>query len=216
VSDAPSIHSEPSPQQRYEAALASLTARERAFVAHYLTCLSKTKAARQAGYSEKTAAQIGYQLLQKPSVSAAVEAGMDLQAMPASEILARLTRIARGSIADVLRLPPDSYEAAAATLAADGATPLPTAVDSWALDLVKAQQTGAIDLIKSLKATEHGTAFEFYSAHEALRDLAKIRGLFVDRKEITGRDGGAIAVAAFAAALDTAYADDPDNDNQGE
>jgi hypothetical protein len=36
----------------------------------------------------------------------------------------------------------------------------------------------------------------------------------VDRKEITGKDGGAIALEAFAAALTTAYAE-PD-DNQGE
>jgi hypothetical protein len=81
-----------------------------------------TQAAIRAGYSERSAASQASDLLRIPNVARAVQAGLDLQSMDVSEILARLTRIARGSIADVLRLPPASYEEAAATLAADGVT----------------------------------------------------------------------------------------------
>lgn len=169
------------PQQRYDAALAALTAKQRRFVVEYLDCLNAAEAARRAGYKAQRPDQAGYENLRKPEISAAVAAGLELYAMPSGEILARLARIARGSIADVLRLPPPSYEEAAKTKAADGKTLLPTPVDSWAIDLVKAQQTGAISLVRKIKQGEHGPEVELYSAHEALRDLAKISGLTIER-----------------------------------
>jgi phage terminase small subunit len=177
------------PQERYAVALAELSPQRRKFVAEYLVDLRQRDAAIRAGYSAKSADAQASQLLKNPKVFEAIQAGIDLYAMPEPEILLRLSRIARGSIADVLRLPPTSYEEAAATLAADGSTPLPTAIDSWALDLVKAQQTGAIHLVKKLKEGEHGPEVELHSAHEALRDLAKIRGMTVDRAE-TRHEGG--------------------------
>lgn len=201
------------PQERFDAALAELPERRRRFVREYLHDLNGTRAAIRTGYAEASAASTASEILRNPKVAAAVDAGLELYAMPAGEIVARLTRIARGSIADVLRLPPASYEAAAATMATDGATPLPTTIDSWALDLVKAQQTGAIDLVESIKDTEHGPSVKMYSAHEALRDLAKIRGLAIDRKEISGPGGGAIPLQQFTTALETAYADDDQADN---
>jgi hypothetical protein len=44
-------------------------------VAQYLADANATQAAIRAGYSAKTAEQLGYQLLQKPSVAAAIAAG---------------------------------------------------------------------------------------------------------------------------------------------
>lgn len=129
---------------------------------------------------------------------------MDLQAMPEAEILARLTRIARTSIADVLRLPAPQPEREREAADAGAST----AADAWSLDLVKAQETGAIDVVKSIKEGKYGPEVELYSAHEALRDLAKIRGMTIDRKEISGPGGGAIPLQSFEAALGTAYADD--------
>lgn len=201
------------PQARFDQALAALPAKRRKFVIEYLRDLNGTQAAIRAGYAAASASVQASQILSILKVREAIDAGMDIYAMPAGEILLRLTRIARGSIADVLRLPPASYAAAQATLAAGGATPLPTAIDSWAIDLVKAQQTGAIDLVKTIKETEHGPAVEMYSAHEALRDLAKIRGLAIDRKEISGPGGGAIPLQQFTTALETAYADDDQTDD---
>lgn len=53
--------------------MASLTAKQARFVEEYLIDLNATQAAIRAGYSEKTAEQLGYQLLQKTSVLEAVE-----------------------------------------------------------------------------------------------------------------------------------------------
>ncbi|MCF6688998.1 terminase small subunit [Raoultella terrigena] len=49
-----------------------LTAQQRLFVAEYLKDGNATQAAIRAGYSKKTAEQIGYQLLQKTSVAQAI------------------------------------------------------------------------------------------------------------------------------------------------
>jgi phage terminase small subunit len=53
----------------------ALTPRQRRFVDEYLISLNATQAAIRAGYSARNAESIGYQLLQKTPVRAAVEAG---------------------------------------------------------------------------------------------------------------------------------------------
>ncbi len=50
--------------------MAKLTPKQKRFVAEYLVDLNATAAAKRAGYSEKTAEQVGYQLLQKTTVPA--------------------------------------------------------------------------------------------------------------------------------------------------
>lgn len=57
-----------------------MTPKQEMFVREYLVDLNATQAAIRAGYSEATAEQIGYQMLQKTSVKAAVQAGMDKRA----------------------------------------------------------------------------------------------------------------------------------------
>jgi phage terminase small subunit len=54
----------------------SLNNRQQAFVQEYLIDLNATQAAIRAGYSAKTAAEQGYDLLRKPQVQAAVSAAL--------------------------------------------------------------------------------------------------------------------------------------------
>ena len=54
----------------------ALTEKQKRFVAEYLVDLNATQAAIRAKYSEKTAEQMGYQLLQKTSVQKAVQEAM--------------------------------------------------------------------------------------------------------------------------------------------
>lgn len=51
-----------------------LTLRQRRFIDEYSLCGNVSEAARRAGYSEKTAAQTGYENLRKPQIAAAVAA----------------------------------------------------------------------------------------------------------------------------------------------
>lgn len=54
-----------------------LTAKQQRFVEEYLVDLDATKAAIRAGYAPKAAGQQGYQLLQIPSIAAAIKAKRD-------------------------------------------------------------------------------------------------------------------------------------------
>lgn len=54
-----------------------LTPKQKRFVEEYLVDLNATQAARRAGYSEKTAAKIGTENLQKPAIQQVIKARMD-------------------------------------------------------------------------------------------------------------------------------------------
>lgn len=58
----------------------ALTPKQQAFIREYLVDMNATRAARTAGYSEKTAEQQGYQLLQLPLVKEALQKAMDARA----------------------------------------------------------------------------------------------------------------------------------------
>lgn len=51
----------------------NLTEKQKLFVSAYLKTLNATKAAQEAGYSSRNASKIGFQLLEKPRVRAAIE-----------------------------------------------------------------------------------------------------------------------------------------------
>lgn len=57
-------------------ALLPLTARQQVFVEEYLVDLNATQAAIRAGYSNRTATEMGYENLTKPHVAAAIAAKM--------------------------------------------------------------------------------------------------------------------------------------------
>lgn len=57
-----------------------LTAKEKSFVKEYLVDLNASAAAIRAGYSEKTAGQIGYELLSKPHITVKIQEAMDQRA----------------------------------------------------------------------------------------------------------------------------------------
>tara|TARA_R110000744_G_scaffold149386_1_gene262502 strand:- start:3550 stop:4023 length:474 start_codon:yes stop_codon:yes gene_type:complete len=58
----------------------ALNARQKSFADHFLIVMSKTDAARLAGYSEKTATSQGERLSKHPEVAAYIQAAMDKRA----------------------------------------------------------------------------------------------------------------------------------------
>jgi hypothetical protein len=195
------------PQERYDAALSTLTAKQRKFVAHYLASLNASQAARQAGYSEKTAGQIGHENLKKPEIAAAVSAGMALQAMPAEEILARLSAQARGDMSDFLRVDEEEVQVSWSILELPkdpGGNPdLPGAVYDLArqqvvkptervlhtatitrsvarLDLMEAGRRGKLGLIKkyTLDPESGKVSLELYDVQAALSKIGEHHGLW--------------------------------------
>lgn len=141
-----------------------LTAKQQAFVNAYLVCLNATEAARRAGYSEKTAAAIGWENLRKPEIAVLIRQGMAERAMPADEVLARIAEQARGTMEDFLD-------------------------DAGDIDLKQARDRGKLHLIKSRSVTKEGERIELYSAQTALELLAKHHGLLLDKVEHSGEIG---------------------------
>lgn len=80
----------------------TLTTKQQAFIEHYLRTWNASEAAREAGYSERTARQIGAENLTKPDIQAAIQARLTELRMSADEVVVRLTEHARGSLAPFL------------------------------------------------------------------------------------------------------------------
>lgn len=153
-----------------------LTARQSAFIDHYLTCWNATESARRAGYSERTANEQGSRLLANVSIRAEIDHRAELTITKA-EVLLRTADHARGSMADFLTIKNeviDSYENENGDLIE---VMRPVAY----LDLEKAQTRGVLHLIKKYSNGPKGISLELYSAQEALRDLGKFYGLYADR-----------------------------------
>jgi phage terminase small subunit len=144
----------------------ALNPKQKAFVEFYLSCWNATSAARQAGYSEKTARQQGSRLLSNDDVLAAIDARMKDLSLSANEVLMRLSDHARGSLGDFLTI-------------SDNGTPYP--------DFSQAETK--LHLLKSIefKPTEWGTGikFEMYDAQAAAVHLGKYHKLFTDKVDHT-------------------------------
>lgn len=158
-----------------------LTPKQEMFVEYYLQTWNATKAAIMAGYSERTARQIGSENLSKPDIASYVRERIEANAMSADEVLARLAEHARGDVADLV----------------DPAT--------LTLDWKKAQARGTTRLIKKIKQTtitgdEKQTdifEFELYDAQAALVHIGKQLGLF--KTNVTVEDWRTQAVADIRA-----------------
>ena len=149
--------------------------------------LDSAAAARRAGYSAKTAAQLGYQLLQQPAVRKAVMAGkakqLDRAELTAARVLQELGRVAFVNGRDYWT--PDG----------DAKHPKELTVEEGAC------LAGFEVLIKNAKAGDGVTdtvhKFKLWDKVHALEILAKHFRLLVERVEITdGADRVARLVAA--------------------
>ena len=128
-----------------------LTARQERFVAEYLIDLNATQAAIRAGYSQKRASEMAYQLLQKPTVQAAVEQAKKAQAK-------RIQITADDVLRDLVEIKNRCMQA------------MPV------LDR-EGKETGM-------------WVFDAKDANKRLELIGKHLGMFVEKKEITGKDGG--------------------------
>lgn len=152
---------------------ANLTAKQSLFVNHYLATFNATEAARRAGYNgnDATLAVIGSENLRKPKIAAEISSGFRDMAMPAEEVLARLSAIARSDMADLTN-------------------------DKGEFDYAAAKERGKTSLVKKVKARRYTTGkgddketvyeveAETHDPLKALQLLAKYHALLVDRVKV--------------------------------
>ena len=164
----------------------SYTDKELRFIAEYPRDCNATQAAIRAGYSEKTAAVIGWENLRKPKIAKKIKKRLDELAMSAEEALKRLGEIARGTVDPFLSA--DENGLVHVHLGTDEAK------DNYNL-LRKVKQTRHITTVEDIVTEDVRTEFELHDAKSALVDILKMHGKFVDRHDITS--GGEKLPATF-------------------
>jgi phage terminase small subunit len=139
-----------------------LTAKQSRFIEEYVIDFNATQAAIRAGYSEKTAGQIGEQNLKKLEIADAIKLRMD-----------KLTSKAEITVEKILA---DLEELRDMCM---GRVPVTQTV-------LLRDSEGA-----SLPTEVTQRVFESSGAKGALELLGKYKKMFTDKQEITGKDGGA-------------------------
>lgn len=168
-----------------------LTPKQRAFVREYLIDLNATQAAIRAGYSEKTARQIGEENLSKPDIAAAVETAMKNRAertdITADRVLKELAKIGFADIRKAIKWQ--------GTLVTEEDNP-----DGGDTLTIKNVVTNNVQLVSSediddetaaaiseiSQNTSGGIKLKLHDKRAALVDIGKHLGMFVDKVEHSG------------------------------
>ena len=182
--------------------MAALTNKQQRFVEEYLIDLNATQAAIRAGYSEKTAEQQGFQLLKKTSVSKAVTEAQkrrsDRTEVTADMVVKELARIGFSDLRNML-------------------TPNGSLLDPQDWDDDTAAAISSIEVVTNTgeggkdedgrKIVEHTHKIKVWDKNSALEKLAKHLGMFVEKHEHTGPNGGPVQVMDTSKISDTALAE---------
>lgn len=159
----------------------SLTQKQKRFVEEYLIDLNATQAAIRAGYSPKRASEIGYQLLQKTTVSKAIAEAMAERSkrtgISQDRILREYARIGFAKITDFvewddfgsIRIKPSSE------ISEDDAAAI-AEVTETEIEL----PSGGIKRVRKIK---------LHDKCPALEKLGKHLGMFTDKISISGDVG---------------------------
>jgi len=133
-----------------------------------------TEAARRAGYRAPEAAASNNK--RSAATMDYARALLALQGMGPEEVVARLSVIARGSAADFLKVTEDG---------------------NVQLDWARAEERAAMGLLRKVKfRADGGVEIELHDSLKALELMGRIHGLFKDRREISGPEGGPVQVEA--------------------
>lgn len=148
----------------------NLTKRQEFFCRAYSICHDGAKAAIEAGYSKKAAKEIASENLTKPNIikflNSLEKPLLKKYEINPEEIIKDFKSISDSNIIDIFDVIDDKiYLKKGISKLSD----LPPEVTKN---------------IKSLKNTAKGIAVEMYCRDAALRDLAKIAGLFIEKSEI--------------------------------
>ena len=168
--------------------------KQRVFIEEYLQCWNATEAARRADYAHPN--KQGPRLLVNVGISKEIKRRISEKAMSADEVLLRLGDMARGDLGDFMDIESMSFH----------------------LSLQKARELGLTHLIKKVKQRttirqkkdgdeeeEHWIELELHDAQSALDKLARVRGLYKDKLDVTsgGKRLGEPTQAIYDRALST-------------
>ncbi|MEE9365420.1 MAG: terminase small subunit [Dehalococcoidales bacterium] len=144
----------------------AITQKRRVFIEAYLKDWNATEAARVADYAHPGSQ--GHRLLKNVEIQEEIQRRLDEKCMGADEVLLRLAEQARADISGFI-------------------------TDHGAVDWEAVRERG--HLIKKVAHSKgKNSTIELHDAQAALALIGKHHRLFVDRQEITGKDGAPIEV----------------------
>lgn len=167
-----------------------LTPKQEQFVREYLIDLNATQAAIRAGYSKRTANEQGARLLVNASVAEAIREAMSKRAKRTEITADRVLReYARLGFFDPRKLFHDNGQPKEISELDDD-----TAAALAGLDMVEIYEGTGPDR----KFVGYTKKYKIADKKGALDSIAKHLGMFVDRTEITGKDGGPIQISRIS------------------
>jgi phage terminase small subunit len=155
-----------------------LTPKQRRFVEEYLIDLNATQAAIKAGYSEKTASRIGPELLGKTCIQNTIDAAFAKRSarieVTADRVVKELARIAFIDTRQIFTWGPGGVSL----------RPSEELTDDEAAIVAEVTETRS--------ETGGSIKVKRFDKLKALELLGKHLGMYIDKREITGREGAPI------------------------
>lgn len=152
-----------------------LSPKQQKFVKEYLVDLNGTQAAIRAGYSPRTANEQGAQNLAKLSVQQALQKAMKTQEkrteVTADRVVQELVKIAYADLKDFVEFGPEGVRIK----------------DSQAVD-----GTMLAEVSETESKTGRNRRVKLHDKMKALELLGRHLGMFIDKHELSGPDGGPI------------------------
>lgn len=175
----------------------TLTDKQARFCLYYVQYWNATQAAKDAGYSEQSARDIGYENLTKPAIQAEIQRLMDSLAMSAKEVLARLNTQGRANMAEIV----EPYDIPILDKEGNHVGDR----QSFQIKPEAFEKYG--HLIKSISpGSNGGFKFELHDSQKALELIGRHHNIFAERDE----DGNPLTdeqrIARLVAILDVARA----------
>lgn len=175
-----------------------MTPKQQRFVEEYLIDLNATQAAIRAGYSADTAKVIGCENLTKPDIAAAVAEAQAKRSMRTNITQDQVVReLARIGFVDIRKVVTWTNAASGfdEDMAEDTGEVRISVANFVALvpsDQIDAETAAAISEISQTK--DGALKVKLHDKRAALVDLGRHLGMFKDKVEVTGKDGGAIEI----------------------
>jgi len=158
--------------------VAKLTPKQKRFVDEYLIDLNATQAAIRAGYSKKNADKIGWELLGKTRIKAAIDKAIKAREertkVTQDKVVKELAKLAFSNMKEFAEWGPDGIRF----------------IESEELDDEAAACVAEIAQVNTKNGTN--TKFKLHDKKGALELLGRHLGMFVDKHELTGKDGGPV------------------------
>lgn len=165
-----------------------LTAKQERFVAEYLIDLNATQAAIRAGYSKKTAKQMGAENLTKPDIAAAVAESQQKRSertqITQDRVLAEYAKLAFADIRKAVKW----GESVAVVTEGEGGEDI-NLRHSVALLSSSDIDDDTACAISEVSQGKDGLRLKMHDKKGALDSVARHLGMFKDKIEHTGKDG---------------------------